>query len=239
MSSYVEMSYYYDQLTADQPYNLWADIVRAFIRSNDTSVLDIGCGTGQLTTRLQQDAQVTGMDLSEDMLAVAAQKSTQIQWLHGDMTQFDLGRTYDIITILCDSLNYLPQAEAVQQTFNNVYQHLADDGTFIFDVHALFKMETAFSNETYTDETDDVFLVWDAVAGEEPYSVWHEMSFFVKQADGMYARFDETHYQRTYDIKSYIAWLKHAGFTNIETFYDFDRENQDAESDRLFFIVKK
>ncbi|MEJ7351153.1 class I SAM-dependent methyltransferase, partial [Staphylococcus epidermidis] len=37
----------------------------------------------------------------------------------------------------------------------------------------------------------------------------------------------------------YIDMLKQVGFTQIDTFYDFNRDIQDPESDRLFFIVKK
>ncbi len=44
------------------------------------------------------------MDLSVDMLTVAAQKSANVNWLEGDMTSFDLQQQFDIITIFCDSL---------------------------------------------------------------------------------------------------------------------------------------
>ena len=72
------------------------------------------------------------MDLSVDMLTVAAQKSANVNWLEGDMTSFDLQQQFDIITIFCDSLNYLQDETAVIETFINVYRHLADSGVFIF-----------------------------------------------------------------------------------------------------------
>ncbi len=60
------------------------------------------------------------MDLSVDMLTVAAQKSANVNWLEGDMTSFDLQQQFDIITIFCDSLNYLQDETAVIETFINV-----------------------------------------------------------------------------------------------------------------------
>ncbi|RZI00309.1 class I SAM-dependent methyltransferase, partial [Staphylococcus condimenti] len=57
--------------------------------------------------------------------------------------------------------------------------------------------------------------------------------------DGSYRRFDEEHYQKTYDENEYKNMLEQVGFQNITTFYDFDSNNHNPESDRLFFIVKK
>ncbi|MCD0801550.1 class I SAM-dependent methyltransferase, partial [Staphylococcus aureus] len=99
-------------------------------------------GTGSLTVQLEALGNVTGMDLSVDMLTVAAQKSANVNWLEGDMTSFDLQQQFDIITIFCDSLNYLQDETAVIETFINVYHHLTDSGVFIFDVHTVYKMMT-------------------------------------------------------------------------------------------------
>ena len=52
---------------------------------------------------------------------------------------------------------------------------------FIFDIHTIYKMNTAFNNQCYIDDNDDIFLAWEAIKGEEPYSVYHDMSFFLKQ----------------------------------------------------------
>lgn len=238
MEQYHEFSQYYDELTLDQPYDAWLDIVKSIVR-NKVSILDIGCGTGSLTHQLTQLGSVTGMDLSPDMLAIASQKSNEVRWIEGDMSQFDLGQTFDVITIFCDSLNYLDNLEAVNDTFRQVYNHLKDDGIFIFDVHTIYKMQTLFNNQSYIDETEHVFLGWDAVAGDEPNSVWHYMTFFEKQNDGRYHRFDEEHYQQTYSEEEYKEMLHAAGFKHIKTFYDFDQNNHNPESNRLFFVVKK
>ncbi|BCU52456.1 ubiquinone/menaquinone biosynthesis C-methylase UbiE [Staphylococcus auricularis] len=238
MVQYEEMSSFYDQLTMDQPYETWLDIVTQFSNQKH-SILDLGCGTGSFTTLLNQFDHVTGMDLSVDMLAVAREKSNAVNWIEGDMTDFDLQQQFDAITIFCDSLNYLGETEDVQQTFERVFHHLKDDGVFMFDVHTLYKMSTLFNDQCYIDETDQVFLAWEAVKGEEPDSVWHDMSFFVAQADGTYRRFDESHYQRTYAEDDYKQMLLQAGFKHIETFVDFDVQNHSDKGHRLFFIVTK
>lgn len=72
MVQYEEMSYYYDQLTLDQPYESWLDIVE-FYAKNKSTILDIGCGTGSFTSKLNDFDYITGMDLSVDMLSIAMQ----------------------------------------------------------------------------------------------------------------------------------------------------------------------
>ena len=124
-------------------------------------------------------------------------------------------------------------------TFSHVFNHLETEGVFMFDVHTPFKMNTLFNNQSYIDESEKVFLGWEAVQGEEPLSVWHDMSFFIKQDDNQYARFDESHYQRTYAEADYIEMLNNVGFNQITTFVDFDIKNNSHEGHRLFFIVKK
>ena len=47
------------------------------------------------------------------------------------MTDFNLNLSFDLITIFCDSLNYLPETNDVTQTFANIFNHLSDDGIFI------------------------------------------------------------------------------------------------------------
>ena len=52
---------------------------------------------------------------------------------------------------------------------------------------------------------------------DEPLSVYHEMTFFVSQQNGLYQRFDESHYQRTYEEQIYRNLLKDVGYHSVKT----------------------
>src|SRR5690554_4777997 len=71
----------YDRLMADMPYDEWQRFVReAWGRYGlaPQTVVDLGCGTGRITTALAQEGlRVVGIDLSEHMLAVAQERSDQ------------------------------------------------------------------------------------------------------------------------------------------------------------------
>lgn len=47
-------------------------------------------------------------------------------------------------------------------------------------MHTVHKMNTLFNNQSYIDETENVFLGWEAIQGNEPLSVYHEMTFSFK-----------------------------------------------------------
>ncbi|ATQ49672.1 class I SAM-dependent methyltransferase [Staphylococcus epidermidis] len=239
MNQYEDMSLVYDQLTQDQPYHSWFNIVEHFLPSDSHDLLDIGCGTGNLTQLLTSLGEVTGMDISVDMLSIASQKTNQVKWIEGNMTHFNLNKKFNMITIFCDSLNYLETLNDVKMTFERVYQHLNKNGVFIFDVHTVHKMKTLFNNKSYIDESDNVFVGWDAICGDEPLSVYHEMTFFVSQQNGLYRRFDESHYQRTYDEQIYRNLLKDVGYHSVKTFTDFNIHSHEEDAHRLFFVAKK
>ncbi|UXU60643.1 class I SAM-dependent DNA methyltransferase [Staphylococcus agnetis] len=239
--AYQNLSEFYDTLTEDQPYQDWFNVLEQLTASMQiNNLLDIGCGTGTLTCLFSKIAKnVTGIDLSDEMIEKAKLKSDKITWLKGDMSNFNLNQKFDVITICCDSLNYLTTEDAVMNTFNHVYHHLNEHGLLMFDVHTAHKMETQFNHQTYIDDRDDLTLLWQATPGDDPLSVWHDLTFFSLNEDGTYSRTDESQYQRTLKKPLYDEMLKIVGFKNIQSFYDFDITNQSSHSDRLFFVATK
>jgi SAM-dependent methyltransferase len=223
--SYEQFAYLYDELMKDAPYDEWVQFVKEKCVKYGiagTRLLDLACGTGELSVRLAQDGfQVTGVDLSEDMLAVAqakaAEKGVKIPFFQQNMADLEGQAEFDIIGILCDSLNYLQTEEEVVSTFSNVFQHLTHEGIFIFDVHSIYKISHLFINQTYASSDEQVSYIWNSFPGESPNSVEHELSFFVlDERTGKYDRFDELHFQRTYTIQQYSNWLNAAGFELLE-----------------------
>jgi ubiquinone/menaquinone biosynthesis C-methylase UbiE len=246
--SYQQFAYLYDELMKDAPYDQWVQFVkdrRVKYGVAGTRLLDLACGTGELTLRFaQDDFQVTGVDLSEDMLAVAQAKAEEagmrIPFFQQNMIDLQGQAEYDVIGIFCDSLNYLRTEEEVIATFSNVFQHLANEGIFIFDVHSIYKIAHLFINQTYASSDEGVSYIWNSFAGEHPNSVEHELSFFVlEERTGKYERFDELHFQRTYTVQQYSNWLIEAGFELLEVSADFENTEPHSQSERIFFIARK
>ncbi|WP_409270729.1 class I SAM-dependent DNA methyltransferase [Neobacillus sp. SCS-31] len=247
--SYGRFAYLYDQLMEDAPYDEWVAYVlnawEKFGLGREKSLLDLGCGTGELSLRFaQQGFSVTGVDLSADMLSVARAKSEDagfsIPFYEQDMAQLEVPGNYGIIGIFCDSLNYLRTEEEVKSTFLHAASHLSHGGLLIFDVHSTDKIENGFVNKSFSLNGDRVSYIWDSFSGDEPYSVEHEISFFVlDESDGRYDRFDEVHYQRSYQVEDYRGWLTEAGLTVVSITADFKNSSPVSDSERIFFVAKK
>lgn len=245
---YQGFAYIYDQLMKDAPYDKWVSFIMESILTYNRhakSILDVGCGTGEIAIRLAiQQLNVTGVDLSEDMLAVAQskldEKKVNVLFLQQDMRELTgFSNPFDIVTICCDSLNYLESIEDVQATFHAVYHQLKDQGLLIFDVHSIYKIHTIFAGTTFADQDDDISFIWNSYLADEPNSVEHDMSFFVRR-DELYERYDELHYQRTFTIDEYTLCLESASFEVIKVCSDFNfGENPTSTTERLFFIAKK
>lgn len=239
-STYQLFSRHYEALTYDLPYNLWLDIIDHF-KAGRQSVLDIGCGTGRLTSQLDFD-KVTGMDQSPQMIEEAKSKKMKgISFLTGDMLNFNLDERFDMAIATVDVMNYCKDACEVERVLQNVYNHLNQGGIFLFDIHSVYKMEHDFNDMTYSDETDHITYIWHAIAGEQPLSVIHDMTFFVKEEDGdTYHRISETHEQRTYKHKEMIRIVNQTNFSILASFSDFSIDNPVTDiCDRVFYVLKK
>lgn len=245
--SYQHFALLYDELMMDAPYDNWLQLVMKNIKkygNGGKRLLDLGCGTGTLSIPLSiQGYNVTGIDLSEEMLAIAQTKSmeagVQISFFQQDMKELEGFEPFDVIGIFCDSLNYLRTEQDVEDTFKNIYDHLIPGGILLFDVHSIYKIESIFIDQTYFSNEEEISYIWNCTRGEQPHSVEHDLTFFVKENDYSYYRYDEVHYQRTFEIDTYRQWLENAGFEIMEVSADFTEEKPTDKSERIFFTAKK
>jgi SAM-dependent methyltransferase len=198
-----------------------------------------------MTVELAQHGfEVTGVDLSDEMLLVANEKAVKlglsIPLFQQNMAELEGLGQFDCVTIFCDSLNYLRDEEDIVKTFSRVHEHLKEGGLFLFDVHSIYKMEEIFRDNTFAVNGEEVSYIWDCFPGVEPYSVEHDLSFFVRDDEsGLYDRFDELHYQRTYPVEQYKKWLEQAGFTVSEILADLEDAPLAAETERILFVASK
>lgn len=246
--SYEKFAFLYDELMSDAPYDEWVSFVVETLEAykiEERDLLDVGCGTGNICIPLSKlGFTVTAVDLSEEMLMVAKQKSeraaTSVEFFHQDMRELQGLGLFTTVISFCDSINYLDNEKEVQITFENIYAHLKKDGMFIFDVHSIEKVVNFFTENTFAYNGEDVSYIWECFKGEAPNSVEHDLSFFVRNSNGLYERFDELHQQRTYSVEFYKEMLENTGFQVLAITSDFSRQKlDDADGQRIFFIAKK
>ncbi|WP_428909193.1 class I SAM-dependent DNA methyltransferase [Niallia sp. Krafla_26] len=246
--TYENFASLYDELMLDVPYDQWVEFVRRQQEAfgvNGSRFLDLACGTGEVSLRLAKEGfQVTGVDLSAEMLTVARDKSEKyghsLFLVQQDMSEIENLGEFDVVGLFCDSLNYLQSEAAIYQTFERVHHHLTTGGLFIFDVHSLYKINELFLNQTYAYNGEEISYIWQCFEGEIPNSVEHELTFFkLDEYTGQYKRFDELHLQQTFSIDRYKEWLEQIGFEILSITADFTDGPPEEKSERIFFTSRK
>lgn len=243
---YRDFAYIYDELMDDVDYKKWFEYIETIIEKKGLEVEDIlemACGTGKLSEYfLREGYKLTCFDLSDDMLSVAENRLraySNKELLCYDMVEFKHKNSYDLIMSNCDSLNYIIDKSDLLKTFKNTCDNLRDDGIFIFDINSPYKLRHVLGNNIFIEDREDIFYTWENFLYEDERLVEFFLSFFVREAENSYRRFDEEHIERIYEIDEIISLLEEAGFKNIEYYEAFKFTNPRNNSERISFIAMK
>jgi SAM-dependent methyltransferase len=264
--AYDLFAYQYDRLMEDMPYAEWLRFLQECWDKygRPQTIVDLGCGTGSIAIPLAREGhEVFGIDLSEDMLAVAQHKANEaedkhrhtgkgrssITWLQQDMRDWSLLRPVDAVISLCDCINYLLEEEEVRQTFSRTYAGLKAGGLFVFDVHTAYQFETYAEEQPFFLNDDDVAYIWTSELDMERCQIEHALTIFAKrftangaygdQTEELFQRIEEYHIQRAYSLEWLESELLAAGFAQVESCTDFTWQPLTEHTQRAFFIARK
>lgn len=239
MSSYVSLAGFYDKVMPEEDYRLWADCCDSLFRPRGIrTVLDLACGTGRLSWLLaERGYEVIGVDLSCDMLAVAAARETEVKYrplfLNQPMQELDLYGTVQAAICSMDGLNYLPE-EDLQEAMRRIRLFLEPGGLLLFDLNTPVKFRR-IDGEVYTEETEDAFCVWRAELEEKEKRCVFGMDIFLKQGK-LWRREMEEHVEYVYSPEEIASLLTGAGFSPPKVFGGLPLRQMTGDEDRLFFI---
>jgi SAM-dependent methyltransferase len=112
-------------------------------REAGSPVLEIGCGTGRvLIPTARAGVQITGLDFSPSMLTVCRQRllaepdpeRARAELVEGDMRRFDLGRSFNLVTIPFRPFQHLVSVEDQLACLSCIRRHLVQGGALILDL---------------------------------------------------------------------------------------------------------
>lgn len=136
-SFYTRSAAFYDAIHGYKPYAGEAQYVheriQAHLRTGGNALLDVGCGTGAHDVHLQAHYRVEGLDLEEQLLRVARERIPDGVFHQGDMTDFDLGRTFDVVVSLFSAIGYARTEEGLRRTVANLARHLRPGGVAVVE----------------------------------------------------------------------------------------------------------
>jgi SAM-dependent methyltransferase len=218
------------------------------VARNHRTLLDLCCGTGQLARHfLENGYEVSGIDLSADMLAWARENNLpfltagQAHFYQADAAKFSLEKSVGLVISTFDALNHLPDLTALRSCFACVIKSLVDNGVFIFDLNTRLGLKEGWMGVNVED-TQDLFLLTRAVWVEADQRAYTRITGFSRQADGNYERFEETAFNSAFDIQEVQSALLETGFRSAYTAklvnLDLPVEKPENES-RIFFVVRR
>lgn len=139
--AYDRSASFYDLVTSADDYDRWVSLYLNLLREHGFStgrLVDLGCGTGKGALRFaSQGFDVTGVDISPEMLRMARQKpgADRVRFVTGDLRRLEeLGR-FDVAVALGEPFNYLENEGELLAAFQGVARLLTPDGVFLFDLN--------------------------------------------------------------------------------------------------------
>jgi len=118
-------------------------------------ILELGVGTGRLfVNALKEGADIYGIDISQSMLEVLKKKLTRDQ--HNrislqNIIDFSFDFKFDLIIAPFRVVMHLLEKEKQIRAINNVFEHLNENGRFIFDVFVPDLSQLINGIDNYTD----------------------------------------------------------------------------------------
>ena len=154
-----------------------------------------------------------------------------------DMCELSLNHKFDLISCVLDSTNYITEDEDLYAYFSRVHEHLKDDGLFIFDINSYYKLSEVLGNNIYTYSSEDIFYTWENTFEDEVLNMF--LTFFVKNKEDLYERFEEEHVERAYTEEDIEQALDKCNFKLIGKFDGYSNDAAHENSERILYIVKK
>jgi SAM-dependent methyltransferase len=209
----------YDAFTHNHDYDSWLPALEELAGAHGLTgkrVLDLACGTGKsFVPLLSRGYEVVGCDVSGEMLSIAARKAPGVRLVQSDIRALDRVGEFDLVTCLCDSLNYMLDADSLLAAFAAARRNLAPGGLLFFDVNTVEGYRRTWAS-TFCVEVDESYFVWNGltppdIAPGDPAAATIEA--FTRTTADAWRRVTSRHHQRHHPQPLVRSLLARAGLS--------------------------
>ena len=246
MEGYCDFARFYDILQQEVDYRRIADFYCVKIKEmggkEDGVLLDLACGTGSLSVLFaQRGYEVIGVDASDQMLSAALNKPHgNIRYVCQTMEELDLPVKAAVTVCALDSINHLPDLEAIASTFRRVWQTTEAGGLFLFDINTPYKHREILGDNAFVFDYDELYAVWQNELDQEDrlYRVDMYLDFFAKEK-GLYRRYEDFLSEIAPEPELICTLLEQCGFTEVSTCEYLTGSKPREQSDKLLIAAKR
>lgn len=227
----------YDEIMSDVEYGEWIEFI---LRESGARgyppgpVLDLGCGTGNVTIPLAaRGLKMTGLDSSRSMVDVARLKAPELDWQLGDFTSFKMERRFGLVVSVFDSLNNLLSPEQFVAAACRVREHLLSGGLFLFDVNTSVGLRDLWEGGVVEGWAGEIHYRW-----EHSFDRATGLARVEAHCEQGGRSFTEVHLERPFDPEEVVELLELAGFVEIETLSYPGGEPAQADEERIWVCAR-
>lgn len=230
---YAELAWLWPIISPPQEYTgeavQFASLIRQYGRSETrtarpkAALLHLGCGGGHLDHSLQKYFDITGVDLSKDMLALARRLNPQVEYLEGDMRTLRLNRIFDAVMI-ADSIDYMLNEADLRAAFQTAWKHLGKGGVFVtYAEETCERFENNRSSSSlHTSDNLEVTLV-ENIYDPDSSDATYEMTFiYLIRRHGQLELEIDRHLAGLFSENEWLSTLKSTGFQVIKHEFEGD-----------------
>ena len=241
METYTGFAEVYDEMMDNIPYLEWENFLLQLLFLNnvkpDAVITELGCGTGTMTELLADEGfNMSGIDLSEDMLKLAREKCPDIPLKQMDMRELVLDEPQDVIISIADSMNYLETVDDLSKTMKGVYEALKPGGVFIFDLKTEFFFKYVVRNRTFRGQGKGFSYVWKNYYDEEAKCHTYDVTFKHKRQNVVENEIHKQHVFSAQDIKQAAIY---GGFKSVKVYGNMTFEKPRLNDERIYVVLTK
>jgi SAM-dependent methyltransferase len=254
MSAFNHYAHYYDLLYKDKDYAGEAQHVHEIIQRTTPgakSILELGCGTCGHAVHLSDKGYVIhGVDMSKEMLKLAKKRlkqmppqiASRISLSQGDIRNFRLDQSFDVVIALFHVISYLPSNDDLTATFKMVKSQLKTGGAFIFDCWygpAVLAHQPSVRVKRMEDERLSVVRVAEPVvdANKNLVEVNYQI-FIIDKAHGDTKFLEEKHVLRFLFKPELELLLGHEGLRTLECFEGMTGREASSDTWSVYFVSR-
>jgi SAM-dependent methyltransferase len=219
---------YYDRIYWWKDYSQEVGfLVKAFGRCGirGRRVLEVACGTGNHTRLLlERGFEVTGVDISDDMLRIARSKvKGRAKFLRADMRDLDavVEGKYDAAICLFSSISYNLTIKDLRRAIQGLYDHLAEPGVVVFDTH--FTRKGFVDGHRGEDVFDDGRVMGARMSVSKRQGDVGELSFsyLIKDGAKTIVLRNDVHKLGLFDHEDFLRTMREVGFVGTGAYLDW------------------
>jgi ubiquinone/menaquinone biosynthesis C-methylase UbiE len=241
----------YDIVMADVDYETWADYIDEIILMHQPaarSILELACGTGTIALSLEElDCyEISATDGSPDMIRIARQKAakanSEINFRTMNFLNLSFERSFDVVYMVFDSLNYLHTKVDIIQLHKEVKNILKPGGIFVYDFTTPRNSRKAIrflNNESKTIDSQYRYHRESSFNAKERV---HTNRFHIEKLDetsgDIIEKFEEQHQQKIYTLNDIQSILKKTDFKIVQAYDGFELKPAHKKSLRVTMVLK-